>query len=95
MIDKAISNRDVVDLVRKYVDQNQPREFRLVVLDEAVMHVTEGPDDRSDRWYVVVRPDPELPRLLEQYTDAVDRIESQIKDKEGVDVFLQSVLPAY
>ncbi|MEX0777430.1 MAG: hypothetical protein WD042_17130 [Phycisphaeraceae bacterium] len=89
------TTRGVYRLVKQYVTKHQPREFKLVMLDDAVMRITTGVVDEDEHWYVVVRHDPELPRLLGQYSEKLMKIEDQIRKKEGIVVSLQSMLPPY
>ena len=89
------TSREVLELVRRYVDQHQPKNFRLVVPDDAVMHITEGEDEGGDRWYVVVRYEPDRMELLRKYSDLAIQIEEKIQKKEKLNVYLSTMLPHY
>jgi len=95
MVTRTVSTADIQEIVKRHAAKYQEPDRRLHVVDGAVMHVSEGVPETDDRWYVRVKCDPETMDHLVWYGDVTGRIEDEIKAEEGLNIYLQSVLPHY
>jgi len=95
MSTKTISNADILAIVKRHVDRHQNDGQRLRVLDDAVMHVQQGIAESDDRWYVAVRPDNDEESTLAWYAEKTGKIEDEIQAEDGLNIYLQSILPHY
>lgn len=75
-----MNDREIVDLVRKYLKDCHPAGVTIDALDEGIMR-------DGDWWYISVRPDHQFARTYEYY-EALTQIENEIKQKEHLDVML-------
>ena len=75
-----MNKEEVVALVRKYAQNEEPVDVVIEVLDNQAR-----PD--GDFWYIPVRTDPEMPKRYKYYEKLVD-IEHNLHDKEQLDVLL-------
>ncbi|MDM8006814.1 MAG: hypothetical protein QUV05_11790 [Phycisphaerae bacterium] len=75
----------VVELVRRYLDRHQPKDYRLEV-------VPDGVQQEDDWYYVVIRPEPENAGSYEYY-GYLTEAEQELQEKENVKVLLVPALP--
>lgn len=93
MSTKTLTNADVLDIVKRYVERNQQPDRRLVVKDQGVVHVDKGVPAGDDRWYVEVHPESDDESHYGWFAEHVSHISEQIKAEEGLDVELGTILP--
>jgi hypothetical protein len=75
-----MTEQQIVNLVRRYLQDHQPAGIALEVLEPSV-------HKDGDWWYVPVRPCQQLPKTYQYYEELTD-IEDELKDKEHIDVLL-------
>lgn len=89
MIDEkpfAINEKQIVEIVKRYLEPYQPLDYRLHVMDDGVRH------SRDDWWEVVVQPDKEDIRSYDYYGRLADA-ENDIENHEDLKILLVPVLP--
>ncbi|MGQ9651563.1 MAG: hypothetical protein ACUVXJ_15760 [Phycisphaerae bacterium] len=75
----------VVELVRRYLDRHQLKDYRLEVVPDGVQ--------QEDDWYcVVIRPEPEDASSYE-YHGYLTEAEQELQEKENVKMLLVPALP--
>lgn len=81
-----LSKRDVVKVVREYIQDCHPSGLTLEIVEE---------DVRKEKywWYVPVRADREPPKLFEYYESLAD-VEERLDENESLEVFLVPAGPA-
>lgn len=82
---RQLSDNDVVVIVRRYLEPNQPQDYRLEVMPDGVKK-------DGDWWYVLVRPDRNDVRAYDYY-DRLAESEVTLRDEEQLNVLLVPVLP--
>jgi len=81
----AKENKNINDMVEKYLKPHQPQEYKLVIVPEATRK-----DD--DWWYVVVQPSRDGVRSYD-YASRLAEAEADIQDTEHKNVLLVAALP--
>ena len=80
-----MSEREIVELVGRYLKDKHPGGADLEALPEGVRH-------EQDWWYVPVRPSVEPARRYEYY-EALADAETDLETKENVTVLLLPISP--
>ncbi len=75
-----MTEKEVVELVKKYLDNHPIPDNKIVVLDHIVRR-------DGDFWYVPVRPDHPFPKTY-QYYEELTEVEMELEEKEQLDVLL-------
>ncbi len=76
----------IVELVQKYLEPHQPKDFRLEIRPDAI-------EQEEDWYYVVVEPSREDARSYEYYGRLAEA-ELDLQDKEHLNILLVPVLPS-
>ena len=71
---------EAINLVRKHLDQHQPKDYRLHVFEEATRF-------EDDWWIVAVGPDRTDIRRYDYY-DILAQVEREIEDEEEANISL-------
>ena len=85
--------------VRKVVSaqlkKKAPSGYSLVVPEDGVMYVSDGVKKEHNRWYVVVKPEPEYiaDTRRQEYLSILGEVQDMIHKKYHWTVFLTSMLP--
>ena len=82
-------------MIIKVLKAHTPKGYSLVVPEDGVMYVSDGVDQQHERWYVVVKPEPEYiaQTRKEEYMEVLSDVEREINKKYKYTVFLTSMLP--
>ncbi|HEY8746413.1 MAG TPA: hypothetical protein VIM11_00455 [Tepidisphaeraceae bacterium] len=81
----SLTETEVVDLVRRYLQPHQPNDYRLDVLVDGIKK-----DD--DWWYVLVRPSRDDVPPYDYYSRLAEA-EVSMRDEEDLNILLVPVLP--
>ena len=80
-----LSAKQLVDMVQRYLEPHQSRDYRLNVVADGIRH-------EDDWWYVVVQPDKGDVRAYD-YAARLSEAEQDLQDKEHLNVLLVPVMP--
>jgi len=89
------AKKKVRAVLEKLLKTRAPKGYSLVIPPDGVMFVSDGIDQQHERWYVVVKPDPEYiaQTRKEEYMGILSDVEQLISKKYKYTVFLTSMLP--